>query len=33
VWKPEGKRPPGRPMLMWENNIIIDLEEKWSGLD
>jgi len=28
VWKPEEKRPLGRPMFMWENNIITDLDEK-----
>jgi len=27
VGKPEGKRPLGRPMLRWENNIKIDLQE------
>jgi hypothetical protein len=35
VGKPERKRPIGRPMLMWENNIKIDLDEKrmaWIGL-
>ena len=25
VGKPEGKRPPGRSKLRWENNIKIDL--------
>jgi len=24
---PEGKRPPGRPRLRWEDNIKIDLQE------
>ena len=29
---PEGKRPPGRPRLMWENNIKKDLQEVgWEG--
>jgi hypothetical protein len=35
VGKPEGNRSLGRPMLMWENNIKIDLDEKrmaWTGL-
>jgi len=27
VWKPEGKRPLGRPNLRWEDNIKIDLQE------
>jgi len=33
VGKPEGKRPPGRPRRIWENNIKMDLQEvewKWS---
>jgi hypothetical protein len=25
--KPEGKRSPGRPRRMWENNIKMDLRE------
>ena len=25
--KPEGKRPLGRPMLRWEDNIKMDLQE------
>ena len=25
--KPEGKRPPGRPRLRWEDNIKMDLQE------
>ena len=27
VGKPEGKRPVGRPKMMWENNINHDLRE------
>ena len=27
VGKPEGKRPLGRPMRRWENNIKMDLRE------
>ena len=27
VWKPEGKRPLGRPRRRWEDNIKIDLQE------
>jgi len=26
MWKPEGKRPPGRPRLTWEDNIKMDLQ-------
>jgi hypothetical protein len=38
VWKPEGKRPLGRPRLMWVDNIRKDLQEvgfgymNWIGL-
>jgi hypothetical protein len=28
VWKPEGKKPCGRPSSRWEDNIEIDLREK-----
>jgi hypothetical protein len=32
VGKPEGKRPPGRPRLRWEDGIKMDLEEiGWGG--
>ena len=31
VWKPEGKRPLGRPRHGWEDNIKIDLQE--VGMD
>ena len=31
VWKPEGKRPLGRPRRRWEDNIKIDLQEVGSG--
>ena len=27
VWKPEGKRPLGRPRRRWEDNIKMDLQE------
>ena len=27
VWKPEGKRPLGRPRHRWEDNIKMDLQE------
>jgi hypothetical protein len=34
VGKPEGKRPLGRPIHRWEDNIKIDLREiGWSGMD
>jgi hypothetical protein len=34
VWKPEGKRPLGRPRRRWVDNIQMDLREiVWSGLD
>jgi hypothetical protein len=34
VGNPEGKRPLGRPRLMWEDNIEMDLREMgWYGLD
>jgi len=36
VGKPEGKRPLGRPMCRWEDNIKMDLQEMgwgaWTGL-
>ena len=31
VWKPEGKRPPGRPRHRWEENINMDLKEVACG--
>jgi hypothetical protein len=33
--KPEGKRPLGRPRRSWEDNIRMDLREKWwwGGVD
>jgi hypothetical protein len=31
VWKPEGKRPLGRPRRRWEDNIKMDLEEVGGG--
>jgi hypothetical protein len=27
VWRPEGRRPLGRPRRRWEDNIKMDLEE------
>jgi len=33
VGKPEGKRPLGRPRLMWEDNIKMDLREVGGGGD
>ena len=32
MWKPEGKRPFGRPTHRWEENINMDLQEVvcWS---
>ena len=27
MWKPEGKRPLGRPRPRWENNIKMDLQK------
>jgi len=36
VWKPEGKRPFGRPRYIWEDNIKMVLQEMrwepWTGL-
>jgi hypothetical protein len=31
VWRPEGKRPRGRPRRRWEDNIKMDLRE--IGID
>jgi hypothetical protein len=31
VGKPEGKRPLGRPMGRWENNIKMDLQKVGCG--
>jgi hypothetical protein len=31
VWKPEGKRPLGRPRHSWEDNIKLDLQEVGCG--
>jgi len=33
VWKPEGKRPLGRPRPRWEGNIKMDLREVGEGGD
>ena len=32
VGKPEGKRPLGRPMRRWEDNIKMDLQEMGCGV-
>ena len=36
MWKPEGKRPLGRPGRRWEDNIKLNLQEvgweAWTGL-
>jgi len=31
VWKPEGKRPLGRPRRRWEDDIKMDLPEMGCG--
>ena len=31
IWKPEGKRPLGRPKTRWEDNIKMDLQEVGCG--
>ena len=31
VWKPEGKRPLGRPRRRWEGNIKTDLQQVGCG--
>jgi len=33
VGKPEGKRPLGRPRRMLENNVKMDLQEGFGGMD
>jgi hypothetical protein len=34
VGKPEGKKPPGRPSLRWEDNIKMDFQEvECRGVD
>jgi hypothetical protein len=34
IWKPQGKRPLGRPRRRWVDNINIDLWEiGWYGID
>jgi hypothetical protein len=34
VWKPEGRRPLGRPRRRWVDNNKIDLREiEWDGVD
>jgi len=32
VGKPEGKRPLGKPMCRWENNVKMDLQEVRCGV-
>ena len=31
VWKPDGKRPLGRPSSRWEDNVEMDLQEVGGG--
>ena len=31
VWKPEGKRPLGRPRCRWQDNIKVDLHDVVCG--
>jgi hypothetical protein len=31
VWKPEGKRPSGRPWRTWKDNIKMDLQKVGCG--
>ena len=31
VWRPEGKRPLGRPRRRWEDNIKMDLQDVGGG--
>jgi len=31
MWKPEGRRPLGRPRPRWEDNIRMDLQEMGCG--
>jgi hypothetical protein len=31
VWKPEGKRPLGRPRFRWEDNMKMDLQKAACG--
>ena len=34
MWKPEGRRPLGRPRPRWEDNIKMDLQEMgYGGMD
>jgi hypothetical protein len=33
VGKPEGKRPLGRPMHRWEDNIKMNLRDRWGERD
>jgi hypothetical protein len=34
VGKPEGRRPLGRPICIWKDNIKMDLREVgWGGMD
>ena len=33
VGRPEGERPLGTPRLIWENNIKMDLDVGWVGMD
>jgi hypothetical protein len=31
VGKPEGKRPQGKPIRRWVDNVKMDLRERWDG--
>jgi hypothetical protein len=33
MWRPEGRRPLGRPRRKWEDNIKMDLQEMGWGMD
>ena len=33
VWRPEGKRPLGRPRRKWEDNIKMDFQEVGGGFE
>ena len=33
IWKPEGKRPLGRPRRRWEDNIGMDFQEVGLGYE
>jgi len=34
VWKPEGKRPLGRPRRRWKDNVMMNHQDvQWRGKD